>query len=110
MSLAHDEPIAVRPLRSVRIESEGSSVECSQQVRCGQRTSDMRRISLARHANTVLPDALSKLGEIHCVSRNHILAFLVGSEKQERFFIHPARNGIEQLCSRNTIGDAMIES
>src|SRR5258708_12650434 len=58
---AHDEPIAIRPVRPACIVTKRPSVNGGKQVRRGQRASNLRSVRLARHANAMMPDPLPEL-------------------------------------------------
>src|SRR6266404_6408706 len=68
---AHDEPIAIRPVRPACIVTKRPSVNGGKQVRRGQRASNVRSVRLARHANAMLPDSLRELRKIDLVLSAH---------------------------------------
>src|SRR5260370_9255154 len=61
---AHDEPIAIRPVRPACIVTKRPSVNGGKQVRPGQTASNVRSVPLARHANAMLPESLPQLLQI----------------------------------------------
>jgi hypothetical protein len=68
---AHDESIAIGPVRLAWIVTKRPSVNGGKQVRRGQRASDVRSVRLARHANAMLPDSLRKVRKIDLVFGTH---------------------------------------
>src|SRR5207249_8563747 len=64
MPFAHDEAVAVGPVGALRIVTEGAAVHSGQQIRGGQRPTDVRSVGCAGHAHAMFANAFGQFGEI----------------------------------------------
>src|SRR4030065_330274 len=58
MALAHYKPVAVRPVRTLRVVTQYVKIQRSEDVRSGQRASRVTGPRLVNHLDAVTPDAL----------------------------------------------------
>src|SRR5260370_3037124 len=64
VTFAHDETIAVGPTGTLGVIAERPAVESRQEIRRGERGTDVRSVRFTSHAKSEPPDSIGKLSEL----------------------------------------------